>query len=237
MHIHLITDYLSILIGMQLYFYLNKNKTAVVSADNKIWYVLGALVGALIGSRLLAALEDPYMFLHPPTWLYYYANKTVIGGVAGGIMGIEIAKKFLKIRTNTGDMVVVPLMVAIIIGRIGCQLTGVIDGTIGAPCDYLWCFRQGDEFARHPLPLYEIIELLILLPFAYHFIKNKRFQDGFIFRLFIIIYFGMRFFFEYLKDIHPIFLSLSAIQIVCFFFVFYYISDSIRNGLYKRTHL
>lgn len=232
MSIHLLTDYLSILIGMQLYFFLNKK--SAIDSDKKVWYILGALVGALVGSRFLAALENPHLFLHPPTWLYYYMNKTIIGGIAGGIVGIEVAKKFLKIKTNTGDSVVIPLMVAIIIGRIGCQLTGVVDGTIGSVCDYMWCFKQGDEFNRHPIPLYEIVEILLLLPFAYYFIKVKRFQEGFIFRAFIIIYFGMRFFFEFLKDVQPIVLSLSAIQVCCLLFVFYYIFDSIKNGLYKQ---
>ena len=100
-------------------------------------------------------------------------NKTIIGGIAGGIFGIEIAKKFLGIQTNTGDGAVIPLMVAIIIGRIGCQVTGVLDGTIGSVCDYMWCFKQGDEFNRHPIPLYEIIEILILLPILYTWVKNK----------------------------------------------------------------
>jgi prolipoprotein diacylglyceryltransferase len=232
MHIHLLTDYLSILVGMQLYFYCNKNYS-VVANDKKIWYIIGALIGALVGSRLLAALENPYLFLHPPTWIYYYANKTIIGGIAGGILGIEITKKILGIKTNTGDSVVVPLIVAIIIGRIGCQLVGVSDGTIGVPCDYFWCFLQGDEFSRHPLPLYEIVELLLLLPFFYQWIKLKKFRDGFIFRLFIIVYFGSRYFFEFLKETHQIFMSVSAIHLVCLVFVFYYIFDSIKNGLYK----
>lgn len=231
MTIHLLTDYLSIFVGMQLYFFLNKKSS--IHSDKKIWYILGALVGALLGSRLLAALEDPYLFLHPPTWLYYYVNKTIIGGIAGGIFGIEIAKKLLRIKTNTGDQVVVPLMVAIIIGRIGCQLTGVLDGTVGVPCDYLWCFKQGDEFNRHPIPLYEIVEILILLPFFYHYIKIKKWKEGFVFRLFIIIYFGSRFFFEFLKEIHPIVFGFSAIQLTCLIVVIYYIFDSIKSGLYK----
>ncbi len=231
MHIHLFTDYLSIFVGMQLYFFLNKK--GGLDSDKKIWYILGALVGALIGSRLVAALEDPYLFLHPPTWLYYYANKTIIGGIAGGILGIEIAKKFLGIKTNTGDSVVVPLMIAIIIGRIGCQLTGVADGTIGVPCDYLWCFKQGDEFSRHPIPLYEIVEITLLLPLLYHWMRIKKFKEGFVFRLFIIIYFGTRFFFEFLKETHSVILGLSAIQVTCLLVVIYYIFDSIKRGLYK----
>ena len=233
MPIHLITDYFSIFIGVQIYFLMSKKETKV-GEEKKYWYLLGAALGALVGSRLLAALEDPYLFLHPPTWLYYYLNKTIIGGVAGGIIGIEITKKILGIKGNTGDTVVVPLMVAIIIGRIGCQLTGVTDGTIGSMCDYAWCFKQGDAFNRHPIPLYEIIELALLLPLFYHWIQTKRFRDGFVFRLFIVVYFASRFFFEFLKDTQPIVIGLSAIQVICLLFVFYYTFDSIKHSLYKK---
>jgi prolipoprotein diacylglyceryltransferase len=232
--IHLFTDYLSIFVGVQLYFWMNKKET-VIGEDRKYWYLLGGAVGALLGSRLLAALENPDLFFNPPTWLYYYLNKTIIGGVAGGIVGIEIAKKILGIKTSTGDAVVIPLMVAIIIGRIGCQLTGVADGTIGSVCDYAWCFTQGDAFARHPIPLYEIIELTLLLPLFYHWIHIKRFKEGFVFRLFIIVYFGCRFFFEYIKDVHVFLFGLSAIQIVCLMFVFYYTFASIRHSLYQKS--
>lgn len=204
-----------------------------MSGNVKIWYIVGALIGALVGSRLLAALEEPYLFLHPPTWLYYYVNKTIIGGIAGGIIGIEITKKFLGLKKRTGDSVVVPLIIAIIIGRIGCQLTGVSDGTIGTTCSYFWCFTQGDEFLRHPIPLYEIAELVILLPLFSYWLKIKKFQEGFVFRLFIIIYFSMRFMFEFIKDTSAIFASFSAIQVVCLLFVFYYIFDIIKFGLYK----
>jgi prolipoprotein diacylglyceryltransferase len=233
MTIHLITDYISIFVGIQVYF-LFFRKQSHTNESQKIIYIIGALIGALIGSRLLAALENPYLFLHPPTLLYYYLNKTIIGGIAGGIIGIEITKKILKIKENTGDTVVIPLMVAIIIGRIGCQMVGVADGTIGIPCDYVWCFKQGDEFARHPLPLYEIIELLILLPFFYYALQKKLFRQGFLFRAFIIIYFGTRFLLEYIKDTNPLIASLSAIQIVCLSFVFYYIFDSIKHRLYLK---
>jgi prolipoprotein diacylglyceryltransferase len=233
MYIHLFTDYLSIFVGMQLYYVLNKK--GVVTSDQKIWYILGALIGALLGSRLLGALEDPQVFLNPPSLLYYYLNKTIIGGIAGGVLGIEVAKKFMKIKSNTGDGVVVPLIIAIVIGRIGCQVLGVADGTIGVPCEYAWCFKQGDDFRRHPIPLYEIIELTILLPLFYVWIRDRVFKEGFVFRLLIIIYFGFRFMFEFLKETKPLVFNLSAIQLVCLSFVIYYIFDSIKNGLYKRN--
>ena len=42
MYIHLFTDYLSIFVGMQLYFFLNKH-SSVVTVDKKSWYRLNNL--------------------------------------------------------------------------------------------------------------------------------------------------------------------------------------------------
>lgn len=231
--IHLVTDYLSTFVGMWLYYRYAKGGVKLTN-DQKILYLFGAILGALIGSRLLAALEDPYLFFHPPTWLYYYANKTIIGGIAGGIIGIEIAKKFLKIRGRTGDSTIIPLFVAIIIGRIGCEAVGVMDGTIGSVCHYMWCFDQGDGLPRHPIPLYEILELSLLLPIVGYYLKRNYFKEGFLFRVAICIYFMSRFFFEFLKDVKPLAISLSAIQIVCILFTVYYIFEIIYYKLYTR---
>ncbi len=227
LHVHFITDVLSTLIGMQFYY---RSKVADnVSESKRVWILIGAIFGALIGSRMLAAMENPDMFLNPPSILYFYVNKTIIGGIAGGIIGIEIAKKLLFIKNRTGDRVVVPLMVAILIGRAGCFLTGVTDGTVGNVCNYFWCFDQGDGMSRHPTSLYEIFFLLILLPIFYFNIQRKRFLPGVYFRIFIILYFSFRFFIEFLKPAMPVFLNLSAIQIVCISFVLYYIFDIIKT--------
>jgi hypothetical protein len=53
---------------------------------------VGAAAGALLGSRLLGLLEHPALLLHPPGgWLYYFTNKTIVGGFLGGLVGVELA--------------------------------------------------------------------------------------------------------------------------------------------------
>ncbi len=223
---HYLTDVVSMAVGVYLYWHSRTEDT--VSKDLRMNILLGAALGALLGSRLIAALENPALFIDAPSLLYYYANKTIIGGIAGGIIGVEIAKKFSGITAWTGDRVVVPLIVAIIIGRIGCFVTGVSDGTVGQPCDYFFCLDQGDGVLRHPNSLYEIGFLLIFLLF-YHYRKSG---VGFIsqtpgawFRLLIISYFGFRFFIEFLKETQPLLIGLNSIQWTCLLFVLWYIRD------------
>jgi len=219
---HFIFDVLAFYIGVTYYLRISATTRDHIH-ENTRWYIIVAgAMGALIGSRLLAALERPYLFLHPPSLLFYYANATIAGGILGSIIVVEIAKKIMGERKRTGDLFVYPLILGMIIGRIGCFLTGVTDSTVGLPSKVPWALDQGDGIARHPTSLYEIIFLGILW-ITLHIIKKKvPLQQGVLFRLFIINYFSFRFFIEFIKPVQPIFMGLSAIQIASAAIVIYY---------------
>lgn len=219
---HLVMDLISTSLGSFLYWKFAKNDG--ISKSMRISLLIGVTAGALIGSRLLGSLENPYLFVHPPVLLYYYASKTIIGGIAGGILGMEIAKIIVGYKNSTGDKVTIPLLVAILVGRIGCLFTGVMDGTVGNACNYFWCFNQGDGIARHPTSLYEIIFVSLLLLVVYR-LQKQRFYPGIIFRLSIVSYFLFRFGIEFIKPIHSLALGLSAIQIVCILYAIWYAYD------------
>ncbi len=222
---HLIMDILSTIVGSALYWLSSKHDG--ISPQRREYLLIGAGIGALIGSRLIGSLENPILFLHPPALIYYYMSKTIIGGIAGGILGIEGMKLIIGHHESTGDRITIPLIVAIILGRIGCLFTGVTDGTVGNICNYMWCFNQGDNIPRHPTSLYEIIILgLLLLYFLY--LRKKVWKNGIMFRVFIIVYFSFRFLMEFIKPVHSLFLSLSVIQIVCVLYVLWYTYDIYR---------
>ncbi len=225
-------DILSTTIGGILYWSLSKNDG--ITPQRREYLLIGAGLGALIGSRLIGALENPTLFLHPPVALYYYASKTIIGGIAGGILGMEVAKLIIGHKNSTGDKITIPLIVSIIIGRIGCLFTGVTDGTVGDPCNFFWCFNQGDGIARHPTSLYEIIFLCGILIY-FIFIKKKVWPSGVLFRFFVVSYFTLRFFIEFIKPTHQLALGLSVIQVVCFLYVVWYLYDISR--IYKKKSL
>ncbi len=232
MPIHLLTDYLSLAVGFQLYLKLNKSSS--LSGNEKLGYIIGALLGALIGSRLLAFLADPALYESGSVAVILLQNKTIIGGVLGGIIGIEFVKKLLGITQRTGDGTVIPLMIAIAIGRIGCELTGVSDGTIGGPCSFPWCFAQGDGIPRHPLPLYEIAALFAALPFVWRAYTRKIFHEGTLFRIFIIGYFSLRFALEFLKDGQMTLFFLSVIQWACLATIGFYLYDVRRRPFLRE---
>ena len=126
---HYVTDLLATVIGVHLY--LRSRIKDSISEEHRIYIIIGALIGALIFSRLVAALENPELFLNPPNYFYYFSGKTIIGGIVGDILGIELVKKMLGIKIWTGNRALVPLIVAIIIGRIGCFVSGVQVGISG----------------------------------------------------------------------------------------------------------
>lgn len=228
--VHLVADVLSIFVGYKYFIHLYRKTDDHISFKNRWSIMIGGVVGGFLGSKLLAALENPSLFIHPPELLYYVANKTIIGGVVGAILGVEIAKKIIKESKSSGDLFVYPLILAILIGRVGCFLTGVSDGTVGDPSSLPWAFDQGDGIPRHPTSLYEIIFLLALWPLLMYFDK-KGLENGVRFRLFIVFYLGFRFLIEFIKPGMSLALGVNAIQWTCLIAVVYYSASLIKNKL------
>ncbi len=238
---HYLAELVAVFVGVRLY--MRSREQDTLREEQRLCLLIGALIGALIGSRLVAALEDPALFLQAADLLYYVTGKTIIGGIAGGIVGIEAVKKILGISVWTGDRTLIPLAVAIIIGRIGCFVAGVEDHTVGGPCDYLWCLEQGDGILRHPNSLYEIVFLSLFL-IGYRYVKKYQppfllpalETPGVFFRIFIVGYFSLRFCIEFLKETNPLWLHLNSVQLVCVLFVLWYAKDIFRVYVTARRN-
>jgi prolipoprotein diacylglyceryltransferase len=220
---HFLFDIFSFYLGFRYYLYLNKKQADVLPENNRWYIIMAGALGALIGSRFLAALERPDQFFHPDNLLFYYGNKTIVGGLLGGILGVEIIKKFIGEKKRSGDLFTYPLILGIMIGRVGCFLTGIKDSTVGLPSSLPWAFDQGDGIARHPTALYEILFLGIVWLTLIYLRKKVMLKNGSVFRIFITSYLAFRFFVEFIKPIQPIAFGLSAIQIACALFVLFYL--------------
>ena len=233
--IHAVLEFFAFAVGYQYFLYRKRNgQPDPLPRDKEWWIIVGMAAGALVLSRLVAALENPELFFSNPGILYYVSGQTITGGLVGGIIGVEIAKKILGIKRKTGDLFVYPLILAMIIGRIGCFLTGVTDGTVGLVCNLPWCLDQGDGLLRHPTSLYEI-GFLILAWLSIKWIEKRNgAKQGDLFSLFIFGYSVFRFIAEFIKPRHELWIGLSSIQLLMFMVMLYYFVYFILR--YRKTN-
>ena len=187
--VHLLCEALAYTLGYRLYTRLRARTADRISDDGRQWIFVGAAAGALLGSRLLGLLEHPALLLHPPGgWLYYATNKTIVGGFLGGLIGVELTKKRLGITASSGDLMVFPLLLGLGIGRVGCFLSGLEDGTYGTATALPWGINFGDGIRRHPTNLYEILFLDALAVLLWQLEYRQRLPNGRRFELFLAGY-------------------------------------------------
>ena len=186
--------------------------------------IIGALVGALLGSKIIGTLENPQAFLDAENqFLFFWTSNTIVGGLTLGLIGVELTKKIIGHKESTGDLIVFPLILAMIIGRIGCFLTGVYEQTYGIETTSIFGMNLGDGLMRHPVALYEIVYLLLLWIVLKIIQEKYIYPSGYLFQIFMLAYFLFRFCLDFIKPIHPLFLGLSSIQLTCVCVIIYYI--------------
>jgi prolipoprotein diacylglyceryltransferase len=217
---HFIFETLAFFIGIRTYYFLKKRTEDPISDINRLIIMIGAMIGALAGSRVIALLENPAE-ISQQTFLTFYQNKTVAGGFLGGLFGVEIIKKMIGVKIASGDLYVIPIIVALFIGRIGCFSMGIAEPVYGNVTSFFTGMNLGDGLKRHPVALYEMLFMILLFIF-YQSIKSKTLMNGDRFKLFMVLYFLFRFLVEFLKPYHPLFLNLSSIQWSSIFIFMYY---------------
>jgi prolipoprotein diacylglyceryltransferase len=216
LHPHLVLESLGYFVGARIYF-IQRRRTggAALPLETNLWLLVGCIFGAWTGSKLLAWVESPQLYLevartNPAALL---GGKTIVGGLLGGWAGIEFAKLRLDITRSTGDLFVWPLAIGTAIGRIGCFLTGLSDHTYGIATTLPWGVDFGDGVARHPTQLYESLFVLILGTGLHFATRGRAWAAGSRFRLYFAGYFLFRFAIEFIKPRETPVLGLSAIQL------------------------
>ena len=182
--------------------------------DDQRWLIIAAAaVGGLFGSRILALLEQaPRLHLSWAT-LLLPGGKTVVGGLLGGWIAAELIKRRRGLQSRTSDLFAIPLCLGIAVGRVGCFLGGLADGTYGIPTSWPWGVNFGDGVARHPTQLYEILFLLALASVLHRY-NQQRHPQGATFRLFLAAYLTWRLLIDFIKP-QPLFYGLNLIQWAC----------------------
>lgn len=221
-HPHFLFEALAYAIGFALY-RRARARGDELDSPTRWSVVVAAAVGGALGSKLLALVNDPATLAERMTdpIAFLAGGKTMVGGLIGGWIAVEVTKRALGIETRTGDLFALPLCVGIAIGRIGCFLTGLPDRTCGIETSLPIGVDFGDGIARHPTQLYEIAFLVAL---ALHLVIRARrpFARGALFREVLVAYVGFRLACDFLKPGTFLF-GLTAIQWACALTLLYHL--------------
>ncbi|OUS69079.1 diacylglyceryl transferase [Paenibacillus sp. MY03] len=221
LHPHTVFEALAYFVGFRVYL-LTRSKDKLPVAQG-IWVIVGAILGAAIGSKLLYWLEDPIRTIENwNDYVYMMEGKTIVGGLLGGLIGVEWTKKRVGITRSTGDDMALPIILGMMIGRIGCFMTGLDDHTYGIATTWPIGVDFGDGISRHPTQLYEIVFLLVLGVVLYRKKRQGAMPDGMVFQLFMTGYLLFRFTVDFIKPTPHPYLGLNNVQLACIAGLIYY---------------
>jgi phosphatidylglycerol:prolipoprotein diacylglycerol transferase len=181
--------------------YLVKRKKLKLTKLDVESFIILETLALIIGARIFEIV-----FYNPA---YYFANPAKMlaiweGGLSfhGGLAGMFIAgvwfckKKKIKIL-QMADIMVIPIGIALMLGRIGNFINGEIYGRI---TNVSWCFKfKGAEGCRHPSQLYEAAKNLLIFGTMWT-IKDRKEPHGFFFALFLMMYGVLRFSIEFVRQ-------------------------------------
>ena len=196
-----------------------KYQSSNLQESDKVAIGLATFFGAMIGSRFpfLLGVESAN------TVIWFADGKTILGGIFGGYVAVEITKILCGIRERTGDYFAVPVAIAVAGGRLACFFGGCCFGVVS---DLPWCFSfpaSGDDLLRHPTQLYEAsfhfiwIGILLMLE-AKSWLKEKRLA------VYLGSYLVFRFLTEMIRPEPQMFGGLTSYQIACLLLIIFLVA-------------
>ena len=188
--------------------YLARIKGIKITKDDVADFLVYMIFGVVLGARMI------YVVFYNP--MYYTQNPLEIiglwhGGLSfhGGLLGALIAgylfckKKKIEFY-DMADIAVVPVALALALGRIGNFINAELYGRI---TDAPWCVDYSkNKFVqnlpsgcRHPSQVYESLKNLFIFA-ALWMIKDKKLPKGFMFWTFVTLYGLLRTFMEFFRQ-------------------------------------
>ncbi|MHB9128398.1 MAG: prolipoprotein diacylglyceryl transferase [Candidatus Humimicrobiaceae bacterium] len=228
---------IGMVLAIVLAYYIAKYRN--LKADEIINFAPFAIIGGIIGARLLHVLVNISYYAKHPSYIFAYrqGGLAIQGAAIGGVIALIIFAKVRKVSFWAFSDAIVPgLAIAQAIGRWGNYFNkeafgrptssriGIFIAPQNRPVDYM----NAEYF--HPTFLYESIAnmlLFIILIFMHYWFKKKpdKYPNGLIFNVYLIIYSLYRIFIEsyridssYVGPIKVVYL-ISAIIIIAAFII------------------
>ncbi len=193
--------------------------TSGLSPDLRRKIGVAALLGAVAGAYLFELPADLLGWAAPAHGADAHGlvlfGRTLLGGLLGGFLSVEIAKLRLGVRRRTGDRFALPVAVSLAFGRVGCLFGGCCAGRPVEPGSALARLAMQDPagILRVPVPLIEAyfhgIAALILLVASHRGLCDTR-----RFSIYVAAYAALRFGLEFLRENPEILLGLTYYQLL-----------------------
>lgn len=179
---------------------------------------LWGIPGGIIGARLVHVIDQ---------WPYYAANPAAILGLSGtslygALLGGALAGAlYARVKGfpvgRMADVAAPAMLVAQIIGRIGCLING---DAYGSPTSLPWGIVYTHPnaaaplgVAGHPAPAYEILWDLIVLGVLWR-LRGKAGKPGALFFLYLVLYSAGRFFITFWRENTVVAMGLQQAHII-----------------------
>ena len=209
---------MAFLAGFQVMTYIFKKEgRPVEQADQLLLY---AMVATVVGARMghYFFYEFPLLQADPMRFFIQMITPPFSGLASHGAAVGLFSAFYLYVKKNPGqsylyvtDRMVIVVSLAGFFIRMGNLMNSEI---IGKPTDLPWGFKffRDYEFnplgdpamvvARHPSQLYEALSCLVIFALLMWFWSQKKAktQEGLMTGIFMVVLFGLRFFYEFLKE-------------------------------------
>jgi len=200
-------------LGVFFWFFLRRSRLGWPMAhvlDISIFLAVGVLVGGRAFDILV--YEFGYYAEHPWQTLNWWRGGLASHGVLLG--GFLCVLAFSRLRgqplLKVTDSLAVPAAFLLAVGRLGNFIEG---GVIGTVTDMPWGVIYPDvEGARHPVALYESAKNLMIVPVLILVLQRFSAGRGLATALFVLLYGGLRFGVDLLRDYEATFLGLDTGQ-------------------------
>jgi len=188
--------------------YLAKRKELPLTKDDAADFIIYQVIGIIFGARIVYILFYNLLFyIRNPIEIIalWHGGLSFHGGLLGAIIATYLFCKKKKIHFyDIADIAVIPVALALALGRIGNFINAELYGRI---TDASWCIDYSKnqyvsdipDGCRHPSQIYESLKNFFIFAVLWA-IKDKKLPKGFMFWSFVTLYGLFRTFIEFFRQ-------------------------------------
>ena len=196
-------------------------KESRITMDTVFMAALVGIPSGVIVSRLLHVLDLWDYYSQHPGEIIGGMGLTIWGAILGAALGIWVYSKIARIKFGYLANLITPgLILAQIIGRIGCTVNGCCHGsTCSLPWAVVYTHPESEAVLNvpvHPTQVYEIIFLALVFVLIL-FLRNRIKPAGSLFIGYLAIYSCWRIGIDFIRDGTPFLFGMHQAQVIGIF--------------------